>query len=412
MPAMSPTMTEGNIASWKVHEGDSFSIGDVLLEIETDKTQMDVEAQDDGIMAKIMQEAGSKGVKVGTQIAVLAATDDDLSTLTLPAEESALTSSPYEDIQSGIDASTSSKPQAAAPPSSKAEDSPPIKILKPPTPSTSSGKHQEQRYPLYPSVTQLLHENSLSSSEADKIRASGPKGRLLKGDVLGYLGRISSTYSFEQSTRINKLGHLDLSNVKPAPSKAMAPSQPSKAQAQKAPGPEVEPTDTEVAIPICLSPVISVQRRIQATLGVTLPLSTFIARATELANDDLPRSAATKQTADDLFNDVLGLDNVSTKTSRGMYMPQITALPTKPLMERARPRRQPDIYNILIGTPSTTPSTTNTGMPPPGITAGSKTGESTNVFSVSAAKGEEKRARVFLERVKTLLQVEPGRLVI
>lgn len=53
MPAMSPTMTEGNIATWKVREGDSFSAGDLLLEIETDKAQMDVEAQEDGIMAKI-----------------------------------------------------------------------------------------------------------------------------------------------------------------------------------------------------------------------------------------------------------------------------------------------------------------------------------------------------------------------
>lgn len=53
MPALSPTMTEGNIASWKIKEGDSFSAGDVLLEIETDKAQMDVEAQDDGILAKI-----------------------------------------------------------------------------------------------------------------------------------------------------------------------------------------------------------------------------------------------------------------------------------------------------------------------------------------------------------------------
>lgn len=54
MPALSPTMTEGNITSWKVKEGDSFVAGDVLLEVETDKATMDVEAQDDGIMAKIM----------------------------------------------------------------------------------------------------------------------------------------------------------------------------------------------------------------------------------------------------------------------------------------------------------------------------------------------------------------------
>ena len=280
------------------------------------------------------------------------------------------------------------------------------------THSLSSGEPQKQRYPLYPSIAQLLYENGLSSSEADKIPASGPKGRLLKGDVLGYLGRISSAYSSEQSTRIAKLGHLDLSNAKPAPSKAVAPSQPSKAQGQKSPEPELESPDTEVAIPISLSSVISVQRRIQETLGVTLPLSTFIARATELANDDLPRSAATKLTANELFNDVLGLKNVSTKTSRGRYMPQITALPAKPFTDRARPRRQPDIYDILTGRSSSTVLTQSTSLPLPGIMAGSNKAESTNVFSVSAAKGEEKRARVFLERVKTILQVEPGKLVL
>ena len=54
MPAMSPTMTEGGIASWKMKEGDTFTTGDVLVEIETDKATIDVEAQDDGILAKII----------------------------------------------------------------------------------------------------------------------------------------------------------------------------------------------------------------------------------------------------------------------------------------------------------------------------------------------------------------------
>ncbi|KAJ3537636.1 hypothetical protein NM688_g6651 [Phlebia brevispora] len=54
MPAMSPTMTEGGIASWKKKEGESYSAGDVLLEIETDKATIDVEAQEDGILAKII----------------------------------------------------------------------------------------------------------------------------------------------------------------------------------------------------------------------------------------------------------------------------------------------------------------------------------------------------------------------
>ena len=171
-------------------------------------------------------------------------------------------------------------------------------------------------------------------------------------------------------------------------------------------------TDTEIAIPISMSSVISVQKRIQANLGVTLPLSTFIARATDLANDNLPRSAATKLSTDELFNDVLGLHKINNKAPRGRYLPQITALPAKPLMEKTVPRRQPDVYDILTSKYSITAPMEGIHFPPPGMMDGLQTGESTNVFSVSAAKGEEKRARVFLERVKTILQVEPGRLIL
>ena len=94
-------------------------------------------------------------------------------------------------------------------------------------------------------------------------------------------------------------------------------------------------------------------------------------------------------------------------------MPQITALPGTPFTATAGPQRQPDVYDILTDKASSTMASKKLGGPPPaGIMAGSKAGEATNVFSVSAAKGEEKRARVFLERVKTILQVEPGRLIL
>lgn len=59
MPAMSPTMTEGGISTWKMKEGDTFAAGDIILEIETDKATMDVEAQDDGVMAKILVSTAS-----------------------------------------------------------------------------------------------------------------------------------------------------------------------------------------------------------------------------------------------------------------------------------------------------------------------------------------------------------------
>lgn len=79
-------MTEGGIASWKLSEGQTFSAGDVLLEIETDKATIDVEAQDDGVMGKILVKDGEKGVPVGRVIAVLAEEGDDLSGIEVPGD--------------------------------------------------------------------------------------------------------------------------------------------------------------------------------------------------------------------------------------------------------------------------------------------------------------------------------------
>ena len=71
MPALSPTMTEGNLAKWLKHEGDEVHSGDVLAEIETDKATMEVEAVDDGRVGKILVPEGTQGVKVNQPIALL-----------------------------------------------------------------------------------------------------------------------------------------------------------------------------------------------------------------------------------------------------------------------------------------------------------------------------------------------------
>ena len=69
MPALSPTMEEGNLAKWLVKEGDKVSPGDVIAEIETDKATMEVEAVDEGTVAKLVVPAGTEGVKVNAVIA-------------------------------------------------------------------------------------------------------------------------------------------------------------------------------------------------------------------------------------------------------------------------------------------------------------------------------------------------------
>jgi pyruvate dehydrogenase E1 component beta subunit len=73
MPALSPTMEEGNLAKWLKNEGDKVTAGDVIAEIETDKATMEVEAVDEGTLGKILVPEGTEGVKVNTPIALLLA---------------------------------------------------------------------------------------------------------------------------------------------------------------------------------------------------------------------------------------------------------------------------------------------------------------------------------------------------
>jgi len=79
MPALSPTMTAGNIGTWQKKAGDSIVPGDVLVEIETDKAQMDFEFQEEGVLAKILKESGEKDVAVGNPIAVMIEEGEDAS---------------------------------------------------------------------------------------------------------------------------------------------------------------------------------------------------------------------------------------------------------------------------------------------------------------------------------------------
>ncbi|CRK32099.1 hypothetical protein BN1723_003789, partial [Verticillium longisporum] len=79
MPALSPTMTAGGIGAWQKKAGDSIAPGDVLVEIETDKAQMDFEFQEEGVIAKTLKESGEKDVPVGSPIAVLVEEGTDVS---------------------------------------------------------------------------------------------------------------------------------------------------------------------------------------------------------------------------------------------------------------------------------------------------------------------------------------------
>ncbi|KAL3482459.1 hypothetical protein BJX99DRAFT_217096 [Aspergillus californicus] len=262
--------------------------------------------------------------------------------------------------------------------------------------SSSAPQIQNPAYPLYPSVTTLLHQKGIPESEVSKIPASGPKGRLLKGDVLAYLGLIASDYPSSQASRIEKLGHLDLSNIKIA-----APPAPA------APAPEVEkpvakkiPT-ISVAVSVSLSTVLQVQKKLQESVGATIPLSTFLARAADLANDDLPRSPYAKPSVNELFDELLGAQPV--KASRGEYIPELNVVDASAATQPTQTVNE-DLIDFLSGAVKKQARAPQVNSSP--------TESALNVFSLTVPAGEEKRARTFLERIKTLLTVEPARLVI
>src|SRR3954452_14042353 len=81
MPALSPTMTEGNLARWLKKEGDEVHAGDVIAEIETDKATMEYEAVDEGRIGKIIVPEGAQGIKVNAPIAVLLEEGEDEAAL-------------------------------------------------------------------------------------------------------------------------------------------------------------------------------------------------------------------------------------------------------------------------------------------------------------------------------------------
>ena len=115
MPALSPTMTEGNLARWLKSEGDSIAPGDVIAEIETDKATMEVEAVDEGVLGKILVAEGAEDVAVNTPIAVILQDGESADDISAPSAPAALAA---PDVVAAAPAAVPASPAKAPPPES------------------------------------------------------------------------------------------------------------------------------------------------------------------------------------------------------------------------------------------------------------------------------------------------------
>jgi len=162
MPSLSPTMEEGTIVKWHKAEGEAIAAGDVLCDIQTDKAVVSMEADDDGIVAKIIMEEGS-GAKVGTLIALLVGEGEDWKDVAIPG--------------------------SAPPPPAAAAAQPEASVPAPATsgqPLTAPVQEFHFTHPAQtgPAAALLLSQYSINPAD---VSGSGPKGNLTKTDVLQYI---------------------------------------------------------------------------------------------------------------------------------------------------------------------------------------------------------------------------------
>jgi pyruvate dehydrogenase E1 component beta subunit len=126
MPALSPTMTEGNLAKWLKREGDAVAAGEVLAEIETDKATMEIEAVDDGILGRILVPEGAEGIAVNTPIALLLAEGENREALDQAAAPAAAVATPGVSVPEAGPVRVTATGNGSAPPPTSVELEPEI----------------------------------------------------------------------------------------------------------------------------------------------------------------------------------------------------------------------------------------------------------------------------------------------
>lgn len=176
MPALSPTMEEGNLAKWLVKEGDKVAPGDVIAEIETDKATMEVEAVDEGTVAKLVVPAGTEAVKVNALIAILAADGEDVAEAAkggnaAPAASQAKAEAPKQEAAKAEAPKEEAAPAKAEKPAADQASAPST-----PAPLAKSG----ERIFASPLARRLAKEAGL---DLTAVSGSGPHGRIVKTDV-------------------------------------------------------------------------------------------------------------------------------------------------------------------------------------------------------------------------------------
>ena len=176
MPALSPTMTEGNLVAWLKAEGDTISPGEVIAEIETDKATMEVEAVDEGVLGKILVAAGTEGVSVNAAIAILLEEGEDKSSI----KDNAYRSDQIEVKNTqNSEKKSEGQPDINEPKTGKViSENTKVPLGKMQSPLIAN--QDDVRVAASPLARRMAEHAGLDLA---KISGSGPNGRIIKADI-------------------------------------------------------------------------------------------------------------------------------------------------------------------------------------------------------------------------------------
>ena len=312
MPALSPTMTEGNLAKWHKAEGDSVEAGDVIAEIETDKATMEVEAVDEGILGKIIISEGAQGVAVNTVIAVLleeGETANDIGDVSAAAPAPAAADTPKEEKQEAAAAPAPAASKAAAAPAANMGD----------------------RIFASPLAKRIASQKGL---DLTTIKGTGPRGRIVKRDVENAqpqaaapapAPQASSSQALPEDAKVNPFGmpyiEIPNNNIKKVTARRLSES-------------KQEVPHFYLTVEVVLDNLLAARKQLneQANGEFKLSVNDFVIKASAMALKSYP--AANVSWNEDAVHQYLQSDiSIAVATPTGLITPIIKSAETKGLRE-------------------------------------------------------------------------------
>ncbi|KAK7268450.1 hypothetical protein RIF29_21148 [Crotalaria pallida] len=298
MPALSPTMNQGNIVKWRKKEGDKIEVGDILCEIETDKATLEFETLEEGYLAKILVPEGSKDVAVGQAIAITVEDANDI-----------------EAVKSSVSSSSTTQQEKATQRETKSE--------------VKAQKSNATR--ISPAAKLLITEYGL---DASTLNSSGPHGTLLKGDVLSAIksGKLSPRPASKEKAPSSSQSHQQVaasqvskSDLKQADSYEDFPnSQIRKVIAKRLLESKQNTPHLYLSADVILDPLLSLRKDLKEQYDVKVSVNDIIIKVVAAALRNVPEANAywNAEKGEVILSDSVDI-SIAVATEKGLMTPII-----------------------------------------------------------------------------------------